>query len=100
MVNAMAPSTALSTPRPSKTEMNAFIGGIGPWEMGVVLVIVLILFGAGRLPQVFASFGKGIKEFRDAQKDPPKDVTPPKELAEGVEEAEVVKSESERVRNG
>jgi sec-independent protein translocase protein TatA len=68
--------------------------------MAVVLVIVLIMFGAGRLPQVFASFGKGIKEFRDAQKDPPKDVTPPKEIAsDGVEEAEVVRDD-EKVRNG
>jgi sec-independent protein translocase protein TatA len=47
----------------------AFIGGIGPWEMGIVLVIVLILFGAGKLPQVFESFGKSMKAFRDAQKD-------------------------------
>lgn len=82
--------------------MLAFIGGIGPWEMAIVLVIVLIMFGAGRLPQVFASFGKGIKEFRDAQKEPPRDVTPdaPKELPSGVEDAEVVKEEAERVRNG
>jgi sec-independent protein translocase protein TatA len=53
----------------------AFLGGmIGPWELGIILVIVLILFGAGRLPQVFESFGKGIKAFRDAQKDEPLDV--------------------------
>ncbi len=76
------------------------IGMPGPWEMAVVLVIVLIMFGAGRLPQVFASFGKGIKEFRDAQKDDPKDVTPPKEIESNrVEEAEVV-NEEEKVRNG
>lgn len=79
--------------------MMAFIGGIGPWEMGIVLVIVLILFGAGRLPQVFASFGKGIKEFRDAQKDPPKDVTPKELESDGVEDAQVV-AEEEKVRNG
>lgn len=76
------------------------VGMPGPWEMALVLVIVLILFGAGRLPQVFASFGKGIKEFRDAQKDEPKDVTPPKELSsDPVEDAQVV-AEDEKVRNG
>ena len=54
----------------------AFLGGmIGPWELGIILVIVLILFGAGRLPQVFESFGKGIKAFRDAQKDEAIDVS-------------------------
>lgn len=54
----------------------AFIGGIGPWELAIILVIVLILFGAGRLPEVFASFGKGVKAFRDAQRDDSIDVTP------------------------
>lgn len=38
----------------------------GPPELLLVLVIVLILFGAGKLPQVFGSLGKGIKEFREA----------------------------------
>lgn len=47
----------------------------GPWEIGLILVIVLIVFGAGKLPQVLESFGKGIKQFRDAQKDDAIDVT-------------------------
>jgi sec-independent protein translocase protein TatA len=46
-----------------------FIGGVGPTELVLVLIIVLVLFGAGRLPQVFEQFGKGIKSFRDAQKE-------------------------------
>lgn len=54
----------------------AFIGGVGPWELGILLVIVLVLFGAGKLPQVFASFGEGMKAFRDAQRDEALDVTP------------------------
>ncbi len=71
-----------------------FIGGIGPWEMGIVLVIVLILFGAGKLPQVFATFGQGLKAFKDAQKDEPADTSPPAELADAgdpVADAEEVK---------
>lgn len=47
----------------------AFIGGIGPWEMAIVLAIVLILFGAGKLPQVFRSMGEGMKAFREGQRD-------------------------------
>jgi sec-independent protein translocase protein TatA len=39
---------------------------LGPTELIVILVIVLIIFGAGRLPQVFSSLGKGVREFRDA----------------------------------
>ena len=39
---------------------------LGPTELIIILVIVLIVFGAGRLPQVFSSLGKGVKEFREA----------------------------------
>ena len=38
----------------------------GPPELLLVLVIVLIIFGAGKLPQVLGSLGKGVREFRDA----------------------------------
>ncbi len=66
-----------------------FLNMIGPTELMIILVIVLIIFGAGRLPQVFKSFGEGIKAFRDAQKDEPMDVTPKElghdELAEAEE---------------
>ncbi len=42
----------------------AFIGGMmGPWEIGIVLVIALLLFGK-RLPEVARSMGKGIVEFK------------------------------------
>ncbi|MEA3442968.1 MAG: twin-arginine translocase TatA/TatE family subunit [Chloroflexota bacterium] len=38
----------------------------GPWEIILILVVVLIIFGAGKLPQVFRSAGQGIREFRKA----------------------------------
>jgi len=80
--------------------MFGFIGGLGPWELGLILVIVLILFGAGRLPQVFASFGEGLKAFRDAQRDEPKDVTP-RELGDNeLHDAEVVERAKEEVGHG
>lgn len=36
----------------------------GPVELILILVIVTMLFGVGKLPQVFGSVGKGIREFR------------------------------------
>jgi sec-independent protein translocase protein TatA len=39
----------------------------GPWEIVIILVIVLIIFGAGKLPQVFRAAGQGIREFRKAR---------------------------------
>ncbi len=41
---------------------------IGPWEIALVLVIILIVFGVGKLPQVGGALGKGIRTFRKAQR--------------------------------
>lgn len=40
---------------------------LGPMELIIVLVIVMIIFGVGRLPQIGGAMGKAIKEFRGAQ---------------------------------
>ncbi len=42
---------------------------IGPTELIIVLVIVMIIFGVGKLPQVGGAVGKGLREFRKAQGD-------------------------------
>ena len=39
----------------------------GPLAIGLVLVIILIVFGVGKLPQVGAAFGKGIRAFKKGQ---------------------------------
>jgi sec-independent protein translocase protein TatA len=39
--------------------------GLGTTEMMIVLVLVLIVFGAGKLPQVAGSLGKGVRNFKD-----------------------------------
>jgi len=41
--------------------------GIGPTELIIVLVIVLIIFGVGRLPEIGGAMGKAIREFRSNQ---------------------------------
>ena len=43
--------------------------GLGPWELALILLIVLIIFGAGRLPEIGAGLGKGIKNFKKAFSD-------------------------------
>lgn len=40
---------------------------IGPWEIGLILLIILIFFGVGKLPQVGNALGKGIRAFRRGQ---------------------------------
>ena len=41
---------------------------MGPMEIALILLIVLIVFGAGKLPQVGGAIGKAIHEFRKAQR--------------------------------
>ena len=40
---------------------------MGPWEIGIILVIILIVFGVGKLPQVGGAIGKGFRAFRKGQ---------------------------------
>lgn len=54
----------------------------GPLEIGLLVLIVLILFGAGKLPQVFRSAGKGIRDFRRAQSGEFDDEEKPKDSTE------------------
>jgi sec-independent protein translocase protein TatA len=44
----------------------AFIGNLGGWEMLLILFIVLLLFGAKRIPDLARGLGRGIREFKDA----------------------------------
>jgi sec-independent protein translocase protein TatA len=52
--------------------------GLGIGELLVILVIVMIIFGAGRLPDIGEGLGRGIRNFRKAVRAPDEiDVTPP-----------------------
>jgi sec-independent protein translocase protein TatA len=53
--------------------------GLGFGELLVILVIVLVVFGAGKLPDLGEGIGKGIRSFRKEMRKPDEiDVTPPK----------------------
>jgi sec-independent protein translocase protein TatA len=42
---------------------------LGPMELVIILVIVFIIFGAGKLPQIFSDTGKAMRNFRESQKN-------------------------------
>jgi sec-independent protein translocase protein TatA len=47
-------------------------------ELLIILVIILIIFGAGKLPEIGSALGRGIKNFKKATREPSEiDVTPP-----------------------
>ena len=51
--------------------------GLGVTELVVLLIVVLLLFGPSRLPQLMESLGRSIQSFRKGLKEPPEiDVTP------------------------
>jgi len=62
---------------------------LGAPELILILVIVLIVFGAGKLPQIGSAMGRGIREFRDATEGKSDSatttvVTPPDEKKSGL----------------
>ena len=51
--------------------------GIGMPELIIILIIILIIFGAGKLPEIGSGIGKGIKNFKKATNEPPPEKIPP-----------------------
>lgn len=45
------------------------LGSIGPWEIALIFLVLLLLFGAKRLPDIARGLGKGIREFKGAVKE-------------------------------
>ena len=62
---------------------------IGPWEIALILVIIMIIFGVGKLPQVGGAIGKGLRSFRKAQRG---------EDEEEEEEEEPIKTKSKTTK--
>ncbi|MDB4914430.1 MAG: tatA [Gemmatimonadetes bacterium] len=57
-------------------------GNLGFGELMIILVIVLVLFGAKRIPEISASFGKGIREFKKNVNDVERSITEPEARTE------------------
>jgi sec-independent protein translocase protein TatA len=51
-------------------------GWIGPWEIAILLVIVLLVFGPKRLPEMGRSLGKGMREFKNSITGKDEDISP------------------------
>jgi sec-independent protein translocase protein TatA len=61
------------------------LGVFGPWQVIIILAVVLLLFGGKKIPELMKGLGQGVKEFKDASKsDAPKSESSskPEKLAE------------------
>lgn len=45
------------------------LGMIGPWQIVLIVAIVLLLFGGKKIPQLMRGLGSGVKEFKDGMKE-------------------------------
>jgi sec-independent protein translocase protein TatA len=63
--------------------------GFGVTELIIVLVIIMVIFGAGKLPEIGSGFGKAIGNFKKATRESSEiDITPDKEKEAGEEKKE------------
>ena len=49
--------------------LGIFLGMIGPWQIGLIVLAILLLFGGKKIPEMMRGLGGGIKEFKKASKD-------------------------------
>jgi len=71
---------------------------LGPTELIIILVIVIIIFGVGKLPEIGGALGKGAREFKEASKELQ---GASKDLQEATDEVKAIaggKKESEETR--
>ncbi len=48
--------------------LTIFLGIIGPWQIAIIVILVLLMFGGKKIPELMKGLGTGIKEFKDATK--------------------------------
>jgi sec-independent protein translocase protein TatA len=60
-----------------------YLGIVGPWQIGIIVVLALLFFGGKKIPELMKGIGGGIKEFKKATKDEQKEVNKDEKLEEG-----------------
>lgn len=53
---------------------------IGPWQLIIIALVILVLFGRGRISEMMGDFGKGIKSFKKGMTEEDTSSTPPPQL--------------------
>jgi sec-independent protein translocase protein TatA len=69
---------------------------VGPWEIILLLLLALLLFGAKRLPEIGRSMGRGLREFKESVGGKDRDDDEPAELPMQTTDATIAARERER----
>lgn len=72
---------------------------IGPWQIILVLVIVLIIFGAGKLPRVAGDLAKGIKNFKNGMNEDDTEADSKKEISSETSAKEKAEDKDKAAQN-
>lgn len=68
------------------------MGALGGWEILVIFLIVLLIFGPKKLPEMGSAIGKAIREFKNAGKEIQQDITQAVETVENTESETTTKT--------
>ena len=49
--------------------LSILLGFVGPWQIVIILLVVVLLFGGRKIPELMKGIGQGMKEFKKATKD-------------------------------
>ena len=49
--------------------LSIFLGVVGPWQIIIIVALILLLFGGKKIPELMRGLGSGIREFKDATKE-------------------------------
>lgn len=63
---------------------------LGPWQLIIIALVILVLFGRGRISEMMGDFGKGISSFKKGMNEDP-DNAPPPQIAQGAPAASEIK---------
>jgi len=50
--------------------LSIFLGVVGPWQIIIIVALILLLFGGKKIPELMRGLGSGIREFKEAARDP------------------------------
>lgn len=59
---------------------------LGPWQLVIIAILILVLFGRGRISEMMGDFGKGIKSFKQGMNE--EDTKPAKQISHEAKPAE------------